>query len=229
MNTNVAIGTIAVIVIIGGLFYISRLTKSGTQYVPYSTDTFESSDTSTLNEQPSTTPMTSNANIEPVNSQIRATLKTNKGDIAVMLDGTKAPVTVGNFVQLARADFYDGTTFHRIIPDFMIQGGDPYSKDPAKQAVVGSGDPGYKFEDEINSRKLVRGSLAMANSGPNTNGSQFFIVTTEATPWLDGLHTNFGEVVSGMEVVDAISAVQTGVGDRPVEPVVIDDVILESI
>jgi cyclophilin family peptidyl-prolyl cis-trans isomerase len=138
-----------------------------------------------------------------------AVLETSAGEIRCELFAADSPQTVGNFVGLARQGFYDGTIFHRVIPDFMIQGGCPRG--------TGTGGPGYQFADEINERKLVRGSLAMANAGPNTNGSQFFIVTAEATPWLDGNHTNFGHVVSGQEVVTAIGTTATDRGDRPVE------------
>src|ERR671939_1662784 len=124
----------------------------------------------------------------------RATMRTNQGDIVLELFDEDAPVTVDNFKKLAGQGFYDGVIFHRVIPDFMIQGGDPTG--------TGSGGPGYKFEDEINDHKVERGALAMANSGPNTNGSQFFIVTAEACPWLDGKHTVFGRVMRGMDVAD---------------------------
>jgi cyclophilin family peptidyl-prolyl cis-trans isomerase len=147
-----------------------------------------------------------------------ATLHTNHGAIEVELYPDEAPKTVENFRKLAADGFYDGVTFHRVIPDFMIQGGDPTG--------TGSGGPGYQFEDEINHHKVERGALAMANAGPNTNGSQFFIVTAEATPWLDGLHTVFGRVTSGLEVADAISLVGTGPGDRPSDAVVIERVEL---
>jgi cyclophilin family peptidyl-prolyl cis-trans isomerase len=140
-----------------------------------------------------------------------ATLHTNKGDITVELYPDEAPKTVENFVKLAREGFYDGVVFHRVIPDFMIQGGDPTG--------TGRGGPGYTFEDEFNDHKVDRGALAMANAGPNTNGSQFFIVTTDAAPWLDGKHTVFGEVTGGMEVVDKIENVPTQGADRPVEPI----------
>src|SRR5579884_3469922 len=130
-----------------------------------------------------------------------ATLSTNHGAIEVELFDEDAPKTVENFVKLARDGFYDGVIFHRIIKDFMIQGGDPEG--------TGRGGPGYTFEDEINRHKIVRGALAMANAGPNTNGSQFFIVTTDAAPWLDGRHTVFGQVTAGMETVDAIEALPT--------------------
>ena len=147
-----------------------------------------------------------------------ATIHTNHGAIEVELFDDDAPKTVENFTTLARKGFYDGVIFHRVIPDFMIQGGDPTG--------TGSGGPGYTFEDEINHHKLERGALAMANAGPGTNGSQFFVVTAEATPWLDGKHTVFGRVTSGMDVVDAISRVETDTQDKPREPVVIDRVEL---
>jgi peptidyl-prolyl cis-trans isomerase B (cyclophilin B) len=147
-----------------------------------------------------------------------ATIHTNHGAIAVELFDDDAPKTVDNFTKLARDGFYDGVIFHRVIPDFMIQGGDPTG--------TGSGGPGYTFEDEFNDRKVARGALAMANAGPNTNGSQFFIVTAEATPWLDGKHTVFGRITDGMDVVDAISASDTDARDRPREDVVIERVEL---
>ncbi len=136
-----------------------------------------------------------------------ATMSTNHGDITIELFDEDCPKTVQNFKDLAAKGFYDGLSFHRIIKDFMIQGGCPQG--------TGTGGPGYTFEDEINSHKLVRGSLAMANAGPNTNGSQFFIVTLDATPWLDGKHTNFGQVTAGMDVVDKLEGLPTGPGDRP--------------
>jgi peptidyl-prolyl cis-trans isomerase B (cyclophilin B) len=147
-----------------------------------------------------------------------ATLHTNHGPIAIELFDDDAPKTVENFTKLARDGFYDGIIFHRVIPDFMIQGGDPTG--------TGSGGPGYTFADEFNDNKVVRGALAMANAGPNTNGSQFFIVTTEAASWLDGKHTVFGRVTDGMDVVDAISQLETEAGDRPRETVSIERVEL---
>ena len=143
-----------------------------------------------------------------------ATLHTNQGAIAIELFDDDAPKTVDNFVSLARKGFYDGVIFHRVIPDFMIQGGDPTG--------TGSGGPGYTFEDEFNDHPVARGALAMANAGPNTNGSQFFIVTADACPWLDGKHTVFGQVTNGMDVVDTISALETDAADRPRESVVIE-------
>src|SRR5919206_2586449 len=147
-----------------------------------------------------------------------ATLHTNHGAIELELFADDAPKTVQNFEDLARKGFYDGVVFHRVIPDFMIQGGDPQG--------TGTGGPGYTFEDEINDHKVVRGALAMANSGPNTNGSQFFIVTAEACPWLDGKHTVFGQVTAGMDVVDRISGLPRDARDRPREPVTIERVEL---
>jgi cyclophilin family peptidyl-prolyl cis-trans isomerase len=145
-----------------------------------------------------------------------ATMLTNHGSIELELFDDAAPKTVQNFLKLAQDGFYDGVIFHRVIQDFMIQGGDPTG--------TGSGGPGYQFEDEFNDHKVVRGALAMANAGPNTNGSQFFIVTTGAAPWLDGKHTVFGQVTSGMDVVDAIEGVDTGPGDKPREDVRIESV-----
>jgi len=155
----------------------------------------------------------------------QAIIKTNFGDIKVAFYSDESPVTVNNFLNLAKKGFYDNTKFHRVIPDFMIQGGDPLSKDD-NWSDDGTGGPGYKFQDEFNNHKLVKGSLAMANSGPNTNGSQFFIVTKAATPWLDGKHTNFGYVIEGMDVVEKIEAVEVNERDHPVEDVVVEGVEL---
>ncbi len=143
-------------------------------------------------------------------------LHTNKGDITITFYGDDAPLSVGNFLMLAQDGFYDGITFHRVIKDFMIQGGDPTG--------TGAGGPGYTFEDESNDHKVVRGAVAMANAGPNTNGSQFFIVTAQAAPWLDGKYTVFGSVVDGMDVVDAIESVATDRNDKPLEDVTIKSV-----
>ena len=147
-----------------------------------------------------------------------ATLHTNHGAIEIELYPDDAPKTVENFTKLAGEGFYDGVVFHRVIPDFMIQGGDPTG--------TGRGGPGYTFEDEPNDRRVERGALAMANAGPNTNGSQFFIVTADACPWLDGKHTVFGRVAGGMDVVDDISGVDTDASDRPRQDVVIERVEL---
>lgn len=154
-----------------------------------------------------------------------ATLETAFGTIDIVFLPGKAPIAVQNFITLAEKKFYDGTKFHRVIKNFMIQGGDPLSKDNKEQAAWGTGGPGYTFADEISDEKLVRGTVAMANSGPNTNGSQFFIVTASATPWLDGHYTVFGKVTKGMDVVDTISVAPVR-GDRPIDPVVIKGVSL---
>src|SRR5258708_18509607 len=149
-----------------------------------------------------------------------ATMNTTQGPITLELFDEDAPQTVENFRKLAADGFYNGIIFHRVIPDFMIQGGCPQG--------TGTGGPGYTFDDEINDHKVVRGALAMANAGPNTNGSQFFIVTTQSAPWLDGKHTVFGRVSSGMDTIDAIEALETDGRDRPVEPPVIDSIQLDA-
>ncbi len=148
-----------------------------------------------------------------------ARMNTTMGTIELELFDEDAPKTVGNFRKLAGDGFYDGIIFHRVIPDFMIQGGCPQG--------TGTGGPGYQFEDEFNRRKIVRGALAMANAGPNTNGSQFFIVTADSAPWLDGKHTVFGQVAAGMDAVDAIEGLPTGAQDRPTDPPRIESIELD--
>ena len=145
-----------------------------------------------------------------------ATMRTSEGAIEIELFDDDAPVTVKNFRKLAGDGFYDGVIFHRVIKDFMIQGGCPQG--------TGTGGPGYTFEDEFNDHKVVRGALAMANAGPNTNGSQFFLVTTPEAPWLDGKHTVFGQITSGMDVVDAIEGLPTDRRDKPQEDAVMEKV-----
>jgi cyclophilin family peptidyl-prolyl cis-trans isomerase len=152
-------------------------------------------------------------------------LHTSIGDIQVTFHNEDSPLTVNNFLKLAQEKFYDGTKFHRVIKDFMIQGGDPNSKDN-NWADDGVGGPGYTFKDEINNHPLIRGSVAMANAGPNTNGSQFFIVTASSTPWLDGKHTNFGEVTSGLDIVDKIENTPVNTDDHPLEDIIIQSVEL---
>ncbi len=149
-----------------------------------------------------------------------ATLTTNRGTIELELFDEDAPRTVANFVKLSRDGFYDGVIFHRVIQDFMVQGGDPTG--------TGTGGPGYQFEDEPNRHRVEHGAIAMANAGPNTNGSQFFIVTAEACPWLDGLHTVFGRVTAGMDVVDEIQAVDTDQRDRPLDEIRIESVAIAA-
>jgi len=150
-------------------------------------------------------------------------LKTNLGDIEIALFEDKAPKTVENFIKLAKAGFYDNTKFHRVIKGFMIQGGDPYSKGEDK-SVYGTGGPGYTFADESNDLPMVRGMLAMANSGPNTNGSQYFIITASSTPWLIGKHTVFGQVISGMETVDKIENLAVDARDLPLKPAIVENI-----
>lgn len=154
-----------------------------------------------------------------------ATIQTSEGDIKVKFYATASPVTVNNFMNLAKSGFYNDTKFHRVMKDFMIQGGDPNTRNE-DWSTHGYGGPGYAFVDEFNDNKLVVGSLAMANSGPNTNGSQFFIVTATATPWLDGVHTNFGEVVSGMEIVRKIEASEVNGASHPIKDIIIKNVKL---
>jgi len=158
-----------------------------------------------------------------------AIMKTNFGDIKLELFSEDAPKTVENFIKLSESNFYDGVKFHRVIKDFMIQGGDPNSKDD-DWSNDGTGGPGYTFEDEFNQHKVVKGVLAMANAGPDTNGSQFFIVTTDAAPWLDGKHTVFGVVTEGMEVVLEIENVNVDKlqGDHPIDDVVIETIEIEK-
>jgi peptidyl-prolyl cis-trans isomerase B (cyclophilin B) len=155
----------------------------------------------------------------------RAVIKTNFGDVQIAFYADEAPFSVSNFMNLAQLGFYDNTKFHRVIKDFMIQGGDPNSKDD-DWSDDGSGNPGYFFKDEFNDHKLVAGSLAMANAGANTNGSQFFIVTAKETPWLDGVHTNFGYVVSGMDIVSQIENVEVNENNHPLEDIVIENIEL---
>ena len=150
----------------------------------------------------------------------KATMKTSKGPIEIEFFDADAPKTVANFHKLAKDGFYDGLNFHRIIKDFMIQGGCPNG--------TGTGGPGYTFEDEFNQHKVVRGALAMANAGPSTNGSQFFIVTIPAAGWLDGKHTVFGQVTSGMDTVDKIESSETDGRDAPVEPVLIESISISE-
>jgi len=185
-------------------------------------------------QQQTTEKTVKNDEILPVSQQPQlltkysvATIVTNKGEIKVQLYNDESPITVNNFLYLAEQNFYNNSKFHRVIKDFMIQGGDPNSKDNDR-SNDGTGGPGYAFVDEFNQHKLVRGSLAMANTArPNTNGSQFFIVTAEQTPWLDGVHTNFGYVISGWETLDAIENSTIGANDYPVEDIIIEKIILQ--
>lgn len=161
--------------------------------------------------------------ILPANARNEAVLHTSFGDVTIELYESEAPLTVRNFRTLANSGFYDNTKFHRVIRDFMIQGGDPKSKDDDWRDD-GTGGPGYTFADEINRHKMLRGAVAMANAGPNTNGSQFFILSAESAPWLDGKHTVFGRVIAGMDAVDAIESVPTDANDHPTVDVIIHKV-----
>ncbi len=193
----------------------------------FSAQTSPDAGSATLEEE--TTPKAASTQVVSTEKQANllsdysgAVIKTNKGDITVKFYNDESPVTVNNFLNLSQSGFYNGSKFHRVIKDFMIQGGDPNSKDD-DWSNDGFGGPGYYFKDEINTHKLVAGSLAMANSGAgtSTNGSQFFIVTAESTPWLDGAHTNFGQVTSGLEIVAMIQNVAVNENDHPTEDVTI--------
>lgn len=164
---------------------------------------------------------------KPLAKNIIATLETSFGSVKIKLYPADAPKTVNNFIQLAQQGFYDETKFHRVIKNFMIQGGDPNSRND-NWATHGRGGPGYEFNDEINKLKIIRGRLAMANAGPNTNGSQFFIVTTKETPWLDGKHTVFGEVISGMDIVDKMENVSVDANDHPTKDITITKIKIEE-
>jgi cyclophilin family peptidyl-prolyl cis-trans isomerase len=168
-----------------------------------------------------------NVLIEDNMENVIVTLKTNFGDIKMELIPSEAPNTVDNFVKLSKEGFYNGTRFHRVIKDFMIQGGDPLSKDESQRQFWGTGGPGYKFDDENSNIELVQGVIAMANSGPNTNGSQFFIITAEATPWLQGMHTGFGKVIEGLDIIMKIGEVETSTSDQPLEDVILEEVVVE--
>ena len=166
-------------------------------------------------------------NLNNQEENMTAILNTNKGNITIELFNEQTPNTVANFTKLARENFYNGVKFHRVIKGFMIQGGDPLTKDDSKIALWGTGGPGYSFADEIgpNNRNDI-GTISMANSGPNTNGSQFFI-NTASNNFLDGKHTVFGKVVSGMDVVTKIESTPTSPSDRPIEPIIINSITLK--
>ena len=214
-----ALAIVIVIAVAGGIYYTrGEETKSAAD--AYGTE--GTSAQATLQPAPATQTQTN------VKSATNVILKTSHGEIELALFPDKAPTTVANFIELSKKGFYSGTKFHRVIKGFMIQGGDPLTKDDSRMGEWGSGGPGYQFEDEINDQKIVRGILAMANAGPGTNGSQFFIVTAGATPWLDGKHTAFGKVIRGMDVVDKIESVPVTDTQRhiPKTPVVIQEVII---
>ena len=225
MKQLLIVVVLLIVVIVGAALFLGNNPQIISEVTPTITPEVLSTPSPSVIVTPMHTPLPS---IEPISKVVNATMETTMGNISLQLDGKDAPLTVGNFIALARSGFYDGTAFHRIInnPPFMIQGGDPLSKDPANRAMMGTGGPGYQFKDEFNANKLVRGSLAMANSGPNTNGSQFFIVIAPSTPWLDGKHTNFGKVISGMDVIDKISVVKCDSNDNPLVPVIIKNILV---
>lgn len=189
---------------------------------------FQYATSSIPNEALLTSEATGTAQVITTNKNImQATLHTTQGDITIEFFTEDAPKTVENFIKLAQSGFYDGTKFHRVIAGFMVQGGDPLTKDDAAISRWGTGGPGYQFADEIHANnKNEVGTIAMANAGPNTNGSQFFL-NTASNNFLDSKHTVFGRIVSGMEVVRAIEALPTDAGDRPTSPVVIQSVTLK--
>lgn len=198
---------------------ISADSPDSTKSNPASTDVKPTTESPAVKEDASQ----KDADLKFLKKYDGAIIKTSKGNITVHFYNDDAPKTVNNFFKLASENFYDGIRFHRVIKGFIIQAGDPNSKDE-NWADDGQGGPGYTFDDEINSHKLIEGSVAMANSGPNTNGSQFFIVTAKSTPLLDGKYTNFGEVTDGMDVVNKIEKVDTNKNDHPKENITIDSI-----
>jgi peptidylprolyl isomerase len=223
MNKTSMYAVALAIIIIGGLWYfLDRKGNNGLASVNQ-TDSYS---TSTGSTAPNTTVAPAQV---PINNQniMLVTFHTNKGEIAIELFAKEKPKTVENFVKLAKAGFYDGVKFHRVIKDFMIQGGDPLSKDDSKKDLWGTGGPGYSFNDEIgSSNRNDIGTISMANAGPNTNGSQFFINVANNN-FLDTKHTVFGKVTKGMNVVEAIEATAVGANDRPVEAMVINKITVE--
>ncbi len=214
---------VAVLVVAGGVWYFMRGEAPATAdfYAPALTQEQQTqTEPSQASSAPSPTTSTTN------NKIMQATLHTTKGDIVIEFNDA-TPKTVANFTKLAGEGFYSGTKFHRVISGFMIQGGDPLTKDDSMAARWGTGGPGYQFADEIvGGNRNEAGTIAMANSGPNTNGSQFFINVAD-NAFLDQKHTVFGKVVSGMEVVKAIETTPTAAGDRPVTPMVITSIELK--
>lgn len=223
-NKSLNFVLLAFVIIVGFLLY-----KNFSQNPELTTTNLEQAETEKAqenNKEKEIKEIVKNNNLN-MNANPQIVLHTNFGDITLELFADEAPKTVENFLKLARKNFYDGTLFHRVIKHFMIQGGDPLTKSqPSNWAIHGTGGPGYSFADEINDVKLVRGVLAMANAGPNTNGSQFFIITAPATDWLDGKHTPFGKVITGMEVVDKIENVKVNENAHPLEDVRIESVEL---
>lgn len=227
---NVVAALVLITAAVGGWWYFSPGTapdsaaqaKAFTQdFFAYTAERTAQPAAASVSQQPVSTIS------EPSKKYMQATLRTNVGDITIEFFDKDAPNTVANFTKLAGSGFYDGTKFHRIIAGFMIQGGDPLTKDDSAQAMWGTGGPGYKFADEIHANnENVVGTISMANAGPNTNGSQFFINVADNN-FLDSKHTVFGKVIAGMDVVEKLQAVKTGQADRPISPVVINSVTLQ--
>lgn len=237
MQRNIIIGALVVVLLLVGLFIYQNQQGEPAEEEPKINEELEF----TLNERLANQEQENNQETTMDESKLsgppalpeeyadatQAVIKTNMGDITVEFYKEDSPKTVENFMALAASGYYDGIKFHRVIDNFMIQAGDPLSKDDSQKGIWGTGGPDYTFADEFNDHKIVKGSLAMANRGPNTNGSQFFIVTAEATPWLDGMHTNFGYVIEGMDVVDVIGQVATEGADQPVDSVIIEGIELK--
>jgi len=221
---NLVSFVLIIVIIVLTIFAITKNSEPSTNTTQLTLSDNKNNTKTALNTKPidknSKKLKTNNMEIDQTKDYM-ANIVTSMGTIKVDLFEKETPITVNNFVKLAKQGFYNGLIFHRVIPDFMIQGGDPTG--------TGTGGPGYKFDDEITGKPIVKGSLAMANSGPNTNGSQFFIVTADETPWLNNLHTNFGQVVKGQEVVDSISMVKRDANDKPLTPVTINTIeIIEN-
>lgn len=231
MNNKVVLSIVFVIIVVGVVaFFATSIKKQKVDVTPFTN--LEVATTTSVGV-PAEVATSSATTTKQTNNQIKkeqkmtATLHTTKGDITLEFFADQTPKTVENFLKLAKAGFYDGVKFHRVIKGFMIQGGDPLTKDDAQMARWGTGGPGYMFEDEITPENSnVVGTISMANAGPNTNGSQFFI-NTKDNNFLDTKHTVFGEVIEGMDVVRAIENVQTGQADRPIEAVVIKSITVK--
>jgi cyclophilin family peptidyl-prolyl cis-trans isomerase len=219
---------LVLVAIIGFLIFLGIKQSKNTQTDPLITETPDL----TVQQTPETQPLpVTSPNTDSTESSKKtmsqATLTTNLGTIVITLDTKNTPNTANNFIKLAESGFYNGVRFHRVIKDFMIQGGDPLSKDPAKKSLWGTGGPGYQFADEITATNSnARGTIAMANAGPNTNGSQFFINVADNN-FLDTKHTVFGTVTKGMDIVEKIENTPTGPNDQPVTDVIIEKITLE--
>lgn len=219
----------AIILGISTVFYISREPKIEQIETPKTEIVKEDSNVQIQSNSTNTNNNMTENNTNNAQSEIKnAKISTSMGEIEIELIKEKSPNTVDNFVKLAAAKFYDKVKFHRVIKGFMIQTGDPLSKDATKQAYWGTGGPGYKFADELSGKETYKqGTVAMANSGPNTNGSQFFIVTA-VDSGLPPLYTVFGKVTKGMDVALKIENVKTDQYDRPVEDVSINSITLSQ-